>query len=236
MPKSAGSSKPKPQNDARGRPGGDESKARLLACAGELFAERGFNGVSTRELATAADANVSAIGYYFRGKKGLYRAVVNQVIEDTQPFFGPTADRVREGVDAAAGDRRQMAALTRWLIRTLLQGVLREGPMRWQIGLMLREFHQPADGFPILLERRIHPMHDAVAGLVGAAIEREPKEPETLLLTCCLIGQCMAFGAAQGLVLARLGWSSYSEENLSQVIDTVTHVGLSMLGLEETAA
>ena len=75
------------RSQERGRPGGDESRARLLATAGELFAERGYNGVSTRELAKAADVNVSAIAYYFRGKKGLYRAVFKQLIEDTNPFF-----------------------------------------------------------------------------------------------------------------------------------------------------
>ena len=79
------------KNSGRGRPGGDESRARILKCAGQLFAERGFNGVSTRELAKAAGVNVSAIAYYFRGKKGLYRAVFNQLIEDTNPFFQPTA-------------------------------------------------------------------------------------------------------------------------------------------------
>ena len=218
---------------SRGRPGGDESRARILASAGQLFAERGYNGVSTRELATAAGANVSAIAYYFRGKKGLYRAVFHQLIEDTDPFFRPTAERIKQDVLAADGDRRKLAKLTRWLIRTLLTGVLSEGPMRWQMGLMLREYHQPSDGFAILLEHRVHPMHDAVAGLVAAATGRDPKAPETLLLTCCFIGQCMAFGAARGLVLARLDWKTFDEANLPQVISTVTDVALSMLGLQE---
>ena len=49
-------------------------------------------------------------------------------------------------------------------------------------------------------------MHDAVAGLVSAAMGKSIDESQTLLLTCCLIGQCMAFGATRGLVLARLDW------------------------------
>ena len=156
------------RSQGRGRPGGDESRARLLATAGELFAERGFNGVSTRELAKAADVNVSAIAYYFRGKKGLYRAVFNQLIEDTNPLFLPTAAHTRQGVIDAGADKRKLATLTRWLIRTLLEGVLND-PMSWQMGLMLREYHQPTDGFSILMENRVNPMHDAVAGLVAAA-------------------------------------------------------------------
>lgn len=225
----------RPQKHLRGRPGGDESRGRILSSAGQLFAERGFNGVSTRELAKEAGVNVSAIAYYFRGKKGLYRAVFNQLIEDTNPFFQPTAAYIRESVAAADGDRKALAEVTRWLIRTLLNGVLNEGAMQWQMGLMLREYHQPTDGFSILMEHRVNPMHDAVAGLVAAATVKDPEDTETLLLTCCLIGQCMAFGAARGLVLARLNWATFNAENLPCVVDTVTNVALAMLGLNEEA-
>lgn len=221
-----------PRETARGRPGGDESRARILVTAGELFAERGFNGVSTRELAKAANVNVSAIAYYFRGKKGLYRAVISQVIEDTQPFFAPVAERIRTGVAEAGNDRDALAKLVSWLIEALLSAVLNKDRMRWQMGLMLREFHQPSDGFQILLEQRIHPMHDAVARLVGAATGRGEKDPETLLLTCSLISQCMAFGAAQSVVCARLGWERYTPEAVGKVIETVRHVVLSMLDLD----
>ena len=192
------------RSQGRGRPGGDESRARLLATAGELFAERGYNGVSTRELAKAADFNVSAIAYYFRGKKGLCRAVFKQLIEDT-PFFLPTAAHIRQGVIDAGSDKQKLASLTRWLIQTLLEGVLSEETMRWQMGLMLRKYHQPSGDFTILIENRINPMHDAVAGAVAAAMGREPETSEIVLLTCCLIRLCMAFGAARSLVLARLG-------------------------------
>lgn len=224
-----------PQTSTRGRPGGEESRARILESAGKLFAERGYSGVSTRELATAAEANVSAIAYYFRGKKGLYRAVVNKLIEDTEPFFKPTAEKVREGVVAADGDEEKLAELTGWLIETLLKGILSKGPMRWQMGLMLREFYQPGEGFPIILENRVHPMHDAISGLVAAATGRDTDDPETLLLTCCLVGQCMAFGAAQGVILARLNWAAYNDDHLKEVTAVVTHVVLSMLDLKGDA-
>ncbi len=224
------------RSQGRGRPGGDKSRARILATAGELFAERGFNGVSTRELAKAADVNVSTIAYYFRGKKGLYRAVFKQLIEDTNPFFLPTTAHICQGVINAGSDKQKLASLTRWLIQALLEGVLSEDTIRWQMGLMLREYHQPTDGFSILMENRVNPMHDAVAGLVAAATDREPEASETVLLTCCLIGQCMAFGAARGLVLARLGWDSFEAGDLPQVVDTVTRAALAMLGLLEESA
>jgi TetR/AcrR family transcriptional regulator len=55
-----------------------DSRAKLVAVATPLFAKKGFNGVSVREIASVADINVSMISYYFGGKEGLYGAVLNE--------------------------------------------------------------------------------------------------------------------------------------------------------------
>ncbi len=48
----------------------------LIASSLPLFAAKGLNGVSVRELAAAAGVNLSMISYYFGGKEGLYAAVL----------------------------------------------------------------------------------------------------------------------------------------------------------------
>jgi TetR/AcrR family transcriptional regulator len=54
-------------------------RAQLIAAATPLFARRGVNGVSTRELARAAGVNSAMISYHFGGKGGLYEAVLREV-------------------------------------------------------------------------------------------------------------------------------------------------------------
>ena len=56
----------------------NDCRAKLIAVATPLFAEKGFYGVSVRELAKAAGVNLSMISYYFVGKEGLYAAVLNE--------------------------------------------------------------------------------------------------------------------------------------------------------------
>ena len=58
-----------------------DSKNKLLRTAFELFALRGLDGVSTREIVRKAGVNIHAISYYFGGKEGLYEAVVDYVID-----------------------------------------------------------------------------------------------------------------------------------------------------------
>ena len=56
----------------------NDCRATLIATAAPLFAEKGYNGVSVRELAKSAGVNLSMISYYFDGKEGLYAAVLNE--------------------------------------------------------------------------------------------------------------------------------------------------------------
>ena len=44
----------------------------------QLFAEKGLNGVSVRELTQAAETSISMISYHFGSKEGLYSAVLQQ--------------------------------------------------------------------------------------------------------------------------------------------------------------
>lgn len=53
-----------------------ETRQRLLDAAEELFAEKGFEAVSLRELTAAAEANVASVNYHFGGKEGLIGAVL----------------------------------------------------------------------------------------------------------------------------------------------------------------
>lgn len=53
-----------------------DCKENLLTIATRLFAEKGYYGVSIRELASAAGVNSSLISYHFGGKESLYNAVL----------------------------------------------------------------------------------------------------------------------------------------------------------------
>jgi AcrR family transcriptional regulator len=73
-------SKPKKRKPKRrGRPHGSENgvkaRGRLLDAAEQLFAERGFYGITTRQVAASAGADDALIYYHFKNKWGLYNAV-----------------------------------------------------------------------------------------------------------------------------------------------------------------
>jgi len=55
-----------------------DCRENIISSAIPLFAAKGLNGVSVRDLARAAEVNLSMISYYFGGKEGLYAAVLTE--------------------------------------------------------------------------------------------------------------------------------------------------------------
>ncbi|MEW6056389.1 MAG: TetR family transcriptional regulator [Bdellovibrionota bacterium] len=56
----------------------DQTRTLLLKAAKKLFASRGYDGTSVKELAEEAKVNVSLVSYHFGGKEGLFRACIDQ--------------------------------------------------------------------------------------------------------------------------------------------------------------
>lgn len=55
-----------------------EPRQRILDAAVFLFAQKGYAGVGVREIAKAADVNIAMISYYFEGKLGILKAIIEE--------------------------------------------------------------------------------------------------------------------------------------------------------------
>jgi AcrR family transcriptional regulator len=57
------------------------TKARILAAAEHVFAAKGFDGASTREIAARAGVNISSLHYHWESKETLYFAVFQNIYD-----------------------------------------------------------------------------------------------------------------------------------------------------------
>ncbi len=85
------------------------TKVRILQAAQEVFAERGFDGASTREIASRADVNISSLHYHWDSKETLYRGIFAHIYrqlvtlvkdEITEPA---SPEQAREMIDRTMG-------------------------------------------------------------------------------------------------------------------------------------
>jgi AcrR family transcriptional regulator len=111
-----------------GRPPAGESVAAreaLLAAAESLFIRYGFRAVSTRQLGQKAAVNPALIRYYFGGKLGLYRTMVEQAIAPVMDSLATAQARPDEAtLETLVGTYQRMLAAHPWLPGLLVREVL----------------------------------------------------------------------------------------------------------------
>lgn len=133
---------------------------RLIAAAVPVFAQRGFDRATLREIAKAAGTNVAAVSYYFGDKMGLYRAVIEDIRDQRQREFpAPTA-----------GDAPPHEMLRR-IIRTLLSRMLAGDERGFEAMLMMREMQSPTAELSVLVREYFKPTFDALCETIEKLVE-----------------------------------------------------------------
>ena len=66
----------------------ENTRGSLIKAAVHLFAEKGFQGASVRDIVVKARVNQAAINYHFKGKDGLYLEVLKTAFEKLTKHAG----------------------------------------------------------------------------------------------------------------------------------------------------
>lgn len=140
---------------------GDAStREKILATALRVFAERGFEGARTRDIADRAGANLGLLTYYFGTKEQLWRAAVARAFAALQ---GDLA-----AVLAAHRDRDERAQLE-GLLRGFVRFVAHQPEF---MRLMNDEGKRDGARMRWLADRFVRPMHDGLRQLIERAQAR----------------------------------------------------------------
>ena len=159
----------------RGRPSAENAedvRKKLLDAARELFPRYGYRGVSSRQIGAAAGVNFAMIRYYFGGKPGLYREMLQAVLEparSTLEAMGAAQSPPNLG-SVLEGMTRSWAA-NPWVSGFVVREVLApDGPMR---AMFLKEFPE-----------RLTPIVERlVEGEMAAGKLRADLDPRLLVLS-----------------------------------------------------
>ena len=100
------------QDRARGRttrPSADPTRDRILAAAIDLFAERSFEGATTRAIAAEAGVTQPLLNYHFRSKDELWRSAVDVLFERLTSSMQAHEGEL-QGVDELTAAKASLAA------------------------------------------------------------------------------------------------------------------------------
>ncbi len=144
-----------------------DTRERVIAAAGELFAARGFHGTTMRDIAQRARVNLAAAHYHFGSKETLYLDVLRAQFAELMAQFDERGARL--GPDTARVKRTALRMVLRTRVAAMLALLL--GPPPGPHGtLMMREMSDPSAALPTIVDQFIMPhrreMEAIVAGLV----------------------------------------------------------------------
>jgi AcrR family transcriptional regulator len=186
---------------------GDETRARIVLAALKLFGELGFEGASTRDIATAAGVNAPALQYYFDSKEGLYLACAEHIIDHVWAQMGDVIAQAGKALAANASDEELIAAFC--AIQTRLAEFMFSSleAADWRLFMARQQSGGgPAAGFQLIFQRMHKPMRAVMASIVGRLIGLPPTDNEVQIRTMALNGQLTVFQVIKRTALASLNW------------------------------
>jgi AcrR family transcriptional regulator len=169
-----------------------QARQRVLAAALQLFSTLGYNRTGVRAIATAAGVNVSAIGYYFGDKAGLYRATLSEPLVESceAPAQGCTLPELP--LDQA------LAAFMSDFLAPLKLGETARRVVR----LHFRELVEPTAAGAAVVAGALRPEYEAL--LARLALEFGQRRPDATLqrLAFAVLGLAVHYYVAQDRVEA----------------------------------
>lgn len=172
---------------------GEDTRRRILEAALEIFAAEGYEGASTRQLAERAGVNLPAIQYYFGSKEGLYRAVIADIIGQTEAHMAPLAPRVRAAVADKETQPENLLELLCAMLETFVSLVTSGPQIASKRLLFARAEVEHTPGLDALHENGMEQIFEPCRDLVSRLLGKPGDDPEIVLRTMALIGQVVVF-------------------------------------------
>src|SRR6266498_734469 len=128
------------------------TRSKMLEVAIEAFANRGYEGVGTRELADRAGVNLGAIRYHFKDKQGLYLAAIQHIAEGIRERMSPYVQEIRSRVEKEGTSREELIECLCQLVTRFASQLLGPGIGDSWSRLVIREQTKakPTESFDII--------------------------------------------------------------------------------------
>ena len=206
----------------------EDARARLIDAAIKLFAEKGYEGTSVRDLATAAGVNVAAVSYHFGSKDELYHEALRACLAPC----GEMRERMQKHLDAALKNRSRKAAeeALRGCIQDFLEVLV--SPAAKHSHLVMREQSEGKQRFEPVIREFFQPVGSILREVILMLAPGLP-EMRVFMVISGIIGQCLHIYKARVSYRVLAGVDSHSPEYIEMASKHIAHLtALGLRGLE----
>jgi len=197
----------------------EATREKLLEVAGSIFAKRGYQAATIREICAGAEANIAAINYHFGDKLGLYTEVLQQSVRAAQLIA------VQNTLDPNTPPEDILRALIRARLRSISGGDL----PGWHSRLLAHELAQPTPALRHLIDKVSRPIYRRLLELIGGMVGLPPNDENTRLCAISVVGQVLAY-VLPGPLLSEL-WPGLkmTPEQVVRIADHIADFSLSYI-------
>lgn len=186
------------------------SKEKLLLTAAKLFAQKGFDGVSTREICKEAGVNLCMISYYFGGKKELYQGILRYLIENVIKYSKTflELDKPPESYS-----KKEQIDLLYLMVDKLIDFFYLN--ISSDLIIFLLKEQQKSD-FKIN-----SPVFDYLRSLIACIFNKKKDDREIIFRTLFIIAQCNSPKILPAFSLRELGQDQFVQEDIKIIKENV---------------
>jgi AcrR family transcriptional regulator len=192
------------------------TRDKILNAAGEMFADRGFDGATVRAITERAGVNIASINYHFRDKLELY----TRVVVDACAVSGALHDAVIKG--ATSSEER-----LRILIHSFLRYILDPDRPDWKRRLMARELATPTAALDELVHQSIRPFRDelllpTLRELTGGGLGSR----QLMYVSGSIMGQCLYYLQYKPMIDRLVPDFKVGQSEISEMTDHIVQFSL----------
>jgi len=204
---------------AKTRTASEQTRARLIDAAGEMFAELGFHHTTVRQICKRAGANIAAVNYHFRDKTGLYTEVVRQSMRAAR------LDAVR----AAFEQNLPPEQILRAVIKTRLESLRGLDLGDWHFRIFAHELAKPTPAINVVVNEAIRPLYSRLCNLIGHLLKLPPDHEQTRLCAHSIIGQILFYAFARPVITRLAPNLKMTTAQIDRLTDHITEFSLAYL-------
>jgi AcrR family transcriptional regulator len=208
-----------------------DTSALLIESGIVLFGARGYDGVTTRELAHGARTNISSIKYHFGGKEELYRAVLEEIIQEIKELVGPLLRALRNGVAEANGNQDVLTRLARQFAEGWCRAALGDPRTQKRIPPIVRELIQPSRHFKVIYNGFFCVLYEVLGELLAAAHGQTAVDQQLQIRTHIIMNVVWGFIYTESLLWHQMGWNGYNRNRIEAIVPVLSDAFVLSIGL-----
>lgn len=200
----------------------DNTQQRIIDAAGPIFAAKGFEAATVRDICQSAEVNLAAVNYHFGSKEGLYVATVREA----------HPDRLEQRLAPEFAPGTTLAERLRGFVEVLLSRLLELNATDWQWRLLLREITDPTPMCREMLQEHFRSGFGALLAIVDEVVGPALPPHRRHQIALSVVGQCVYYRSAASIVPMIVGEEELAAHyNVEELADHITRFSLAALGL-----